>query len=77
MSVLDVLGEVPVLTRHPSVIYLFFHPSLKIQDEDGNPIIIDGLSRLFPGWSELREEIARNVETMGLTRPAADNKLLN
>jgi hypothetical protein len=39
------------------------------QDEDGNPILIDGLSNLFPGWSELREEMARNVEKMGLTRP--------
>jgi hypothetical protein len=39
------------------------------QDEEGNPILIDGLSNLFPGWSELREEMARNVEKKGLTRP--------
>jgi hypothetical protein len=39
------------------------------QDEEGNPILTDGLSNLFPGWSELREEMARNVEKMGLTRP--------
>jgi hypothetical protein len=40
------------------------------QDEDGEPVLISGvLSTIFPGWSELREEMARNVETMGLTRP--------
>ena len=41
------------------------------QDEDGNPVLVhDGLSRIFPGWSELLEEMARNVETIELTRPA-------
>jgi hypothetical protein len=39
------------------------------QDEDGNPILLDGLSHMFPGWSELREEMARDVEMKGLTRP--------
>jgi hypothetical protein len=39
------------------------------QDEEGNLILADGLSNLFPGCSELREEMARNVEKMGLTRP--------
>jgi hypothetical protein len=39
------------------------------QDKDGNPILITELSNLFPGWSELREEMARNVEKKGLTRP--------
>jgi hypothetical protein len=43
-----------------------------LQDEDGNPILIDGLSHVFPGWSELRETMARNVETMGLTRPSGE-----
>ena len=28
----------------------------KPQDEDGNPVLLDGLSRIFLGCSELREE---------------------
>jgi hypothetical protein len=39
------------------------------QDKDGNPILIDGLSNLFPGRSKLREEMARNVEKRVLTYP--------
>jgi hypothetical protein len=35
------------------------------QDKDGNPILLYGLSNLFPGWMELREEMARNAEKKG------------
>jgi hypothetical protein len=42
------------------------------QDEDGNPILIDGLSNLFPGWSELREQMAARIEKMSLTRPVGN-----
>jgi hypothetical protein len=58
------LGE-SILEAPRTISYLPSEP----QDEEGNPILIDGLSNLFPGWSELREEMARNVEKKGLTRP--------
>jgi hypothetical protein len=45
------------------------HVPSKPQDKDGNPILINELLNLFPGWSELCEEMASNVEKKGLTCP--------
>jgi hypothetical protein len=39
------------------------------EDENGDPIVLDALSLQYPGWSEIREIMAKNVAKLHLTRP--------
>jgi hypothetical protein len=39
-------------------------------DENGDPIILEPLSEEFPTWSQLREEMAKRVQNLGLERPS-------
>jgi|Transcript_17619 hypothetical protein len=46
------------------------------EDENGDPILLEPLSGDYPTWSQLREEMTKRVQTLGLEQPAA-NRIVN